>query len=453
MTSYHSHGVKLSQGQKQKLAKALRNNSAITIRLSHDELNGPDQLMLTKSQINRLRKSMENGTGSDIKISKTQIRKAVKMGGSLWSSLFSLGARALPAVTSLASKAAGPLATGALSGLASLGVDKIFGKGQVGGFLIPQNKVGQLIKYKDWLTNEQKKQIVNAIHTGGQIVIKPTKSQSGGFLGTLLASIGVPLLLNALTGKGLQVDRERSRRSVPVYVPKNTNGGLVLPADYRPPPFYGTWKQPIVGMGVKKKNLQKRKRVNTGKKQSYQRHPTNRRHIVKFINKPLSNFDLINWVKQLGIKYFRGVFSKDKLPTSMINYEVGIINLDDYIGSGTHWVAYRNGNGLSGMDTPLAQYPSDIGDNKYAEYFDSFGLPMPKEVEKYLSTSGKPLIYSSDEIQDRDSVLCGYWCLYYLIERQKGKSIPETIHNTNLHLNTTDSDNHEFIINYFKNIV
>ena len=128
------------------------------------------------------------------KYQKAQIRKAVKIGGNLWSSLFSLGARALPAVTSLASKAAGPLATGALSGLASLGVDKIFGKGQVGGFLIPQNKVDQLIKYKDWLPNEQKKQIVNAIHTGGQIVIKPTKSQSEGFLGTLLASIGVPLL-------------------------------------------------------------------------------------------------------------------------------------------------------------------------------------------------------------------------------------------------------------------
>ena len=78
---------------------------------------------------------------------------------------------------------------------------------------------------------------------------------------------------------------------------------------------------------------------------------------------------------------------------------------------------------------------------------------MPKEVEKYLATSGKPLIYSSDEIQDRDSVLCGYWCLYFLLERQKGKSILETIHNSNLHLNTTDSDNHEFIINYFKNIV
>ena len=35
-------------------------------------------------------------------------------------------------------------------------------------------------------------------------MINPIKEQSGGFLGTLLASIGVPLLLNALTGKGMK---------------------------------------------------------------------------------------------------------------------------------------------------------------------------------------------------------------------------------------------------------
>ena len=152
----------------------------------------------------------------------------------------------------MAAKAVGPLATGALSGLANVGVNKIIGRGQVGGFLIPQNKIDQLIKYKDWLTEAQKKQIVNAIHTGGQIVIKPTKTQSGGFLGTLLASIGIPMVLNALMGKGLQVDRSRSRRSVPVFVPNTTkkDGGLVLPVNYRPPPFFGTWDQ--YGKGKKK---------------------------------------------------------------------------------------------------------------------------------------------------------------------------------------------------------
>jgi len=37
---------------------------------------------------------------------------------------------------------------------------------------------------------------MTALQTGGQLVIKPTKTQSGGFLGTLLASIGVPLLMH-----------------------------------------------------------------------------------------------------------------------------------------------------------------------------------------------------------------------------------------------------------------
>jgi len=40
-------------------------------------------------------------------------------------------------------------------------------------------------------------------------------------------------------------------------------------------------------------------------------------------------------------------------------------------------------------------------------------------VMKYLMTSGKQIFYSGDEIQERDSVLCGYWVLYYLSERQK----------------------------------
>ena len=271
--SYVKYGVKLSAGQKEKLAKALSNKSAITIRLSKSDLTGSDELMLTKTQLKRIQKAMKNKTGVDLKISKTQIRHLVQEGGSLWSSLITLGSRMLPYATKAVTKAAPALATGALSGLASLGVDKLFGKKQSGGFLIPQNKIDQLIKYKDWLTEAQKKQIVSAIHTGGQLVVKPTKTQSGGFMGTLLASIGVPLLLNALTGKGLQVDKKRLRRSANVHVPKIQNnkstsskdGGLVLPMDYRSPPFIGTWGNPI-GMGMKpKKKTNKKRATKKGK--------------------------------------------------------------------------------------------------------------------------------------------------------------------------------------------
>ena len=146
----------------------------------------------------------------------------------------------------------------------------------------------------------------------------------------------------------------------------------------------------------------------------------------------MSNFDLLNWVKKLRIKHFRGVYSKDSLPDRIKRNECGIINLDSKIGHGTHWVAYRN------VDSTC-------------EYFDSFGLIMPNEVMKYLLTSGKRIFYSGDEIQERDSVLCGYWCLYYLLERQKGIPIPSVIHNAQFDMND-QTVNHRFIIDHFKNI-
>ena len=79
----------------------------------------------------------------------------------------------------LVKKAAAPLATGALSGLASLGIDKLFGSGQQGGFLIPDSKVNQLIQYKEYLTAKQKQDILNALQTGSGVHIKPTKKQIG----------------------------------------------------------------------------------------------------------------------------------------------------------------------------------------------------------------------------------------------------------------------------------
>ena len=61
----------------------------------------------------------------------------------------------------LAKKAITPIATGALPGLASLGVDKIFGKGvQQGGFLILQNKIALLMAYRHLLSAGQKKDIL-----------------------------------------------------------------------------------------------------------------------------------------------------------------------------------------------------------------------------------------------------------------------------------------------------
>ena len=237
MTKYLEYGVNLSDGQKTNLAKAIRNGSELTLRLKKNQLSGGDELMLTKTQVNKIKKAVANRSGVDLKISKTQIRKSVREGGSLFSSLAMLGAKALPFVTKAASKAFPALATGAVSALGSLGIDKIFGKGMTGGFLIPQNKVDQLIQYKNLLTNKQKEQILASLQSGGQVVMYPTKTQSGGFLGSLLASIGIPLALemgSKLFGKGLSVPRKAGQ------------GLATMPKP--PPPFYGNWE----GRGKKK---------------------------------------------------------------------------------------------------------------------------------------------------------------------------------------------------------
>ena len=130
----------------------------------------------------------------------------------------------------------------------------------------------------------------------------------------------------------------------------------------------------------------------------------------------------------MGIKYFRSIYSRDRLPDHIRKKEYGIINLDSIEGQGTHWVCYRN------------------IDKQMVEYFDPFGLIMPHKFITTLQNLEKKVIFSQDEIQNRDTVLCGYWCLYYLIERQKGKSILDTIHHEDF-----DLDNSDFIKDYFIN--
>ena len=41
------------------------------------------------------------------------------------------------------------------------------------------------------------------------------------------------------------------------------------------------------------------------------------------------------------------------------------------------------------------------------EYYNPFSLVMPNEALNYFNTSGKQIVYSIDEIQNRSTVLCG----------------------------------------------
>ena len=136
------------------------------------------------------------------------------------------------------------------------------------------------------------------------------QQQEGGFLGTLLAFIGIPWLMNALTGKGLHVGPHLPTNTRIIYVPKT-------------------------GRGKKK-----RQRSSSREKQSVQQYSNNRSNIVsrsaprdKVVNieKPLSSIDLNKLIKELNIKKFRGIFSRDNLPKRIRKEECGIINLDDFL--------------------------------------------------------------------------------------------------------------------------
>ena len=246
MTTYFEYGVNLTDNQKRSLASAMNNHTPLTLRLKHSNFRGNDELMLTKTQLKRIQKSLNNGTGSHIKISKTQIRKVAKQGGNLFSSLASLGARVLPYAVKGLSKAVPALATGAVSALGSLGIDKIFGK----GMHIPKKFYPMLPNIVNELTQSQINEINRVMKTGGRLVIKPTRKQiEGGFLGEL-ASIGIPIaieLVSKMFGKGLQVDR------TPPPPPPNPLSNVYLPQSggkfpMYPPPVYGNWGETI-GMG------------------------------------------------------------------------------------------------------------------------------------------------------------------------------------------------------------
>ena len=261
--------VHLSQGQKAKLAKAIKDGSALKLRLGKNALSGPDELMLSPRQIAKLNKAKKNNKGAEISFSKSSIKKSVKQGGSLWTSLISLGAKALPFVTKGVSKVAPHLATGALSALGSLGIDKIFGEGGMQGgaaqatllpdaivkmlqrgIEVPVKFLVNLINMREMLTSAQKTLIGKGLQRGQGIVLKPTKRQiHGGFLGAL-AAIGIPMAIELASkifgsgaGQGLQVPRKAGGKGLQTL----RKGGMGLqvsqkPFLWQPPPFYGTWE-------------------------------------------------------------------------------------------------------------------------------------------------------------------------------------------------------------------
>lgn len=92
------------------------------------------------------------------------------------------------------------------------------------------------------------------------------------------------------------------------------------------------------------------------------------------------------------------VYPKDLL--SDYEPEVGfyVVNLEDSNLGGSHWVCI-------------------VLNEKYVSYFDSFAVRPSDDIKEFISrfvkNSKMKTIYNLKQIQHSDSVLCGYFCIYF----------------------------------------
>ena len=199
-TIYHPYRVNLTAGQAESVAKAMKHKTPITLRLSYNNLlRGDETVNLTQSQINKLEKAKNKGVGADIKISKAQLKKFATSGGSimnLFRIVSGVARKILPKILA-------PLATGAVSGLGETAIKKAVG----GSYQLSPEHVKMVVdtpeirnQIKQLLPLAQQKKLVSSYKSGSGLVLKTGRGQKGGFLGSLLAGIGIPLIAKLFGG-------------------------------------------------------------------------------------------------------------------------------------------------------------------------------------------------------------------------------------------------------------
>ena len=299
-------------------------------------------------------------------------------------------------------KVLAPLATGAVSGLGETAIKKaVSGSYQLSPehvkMVIDTPKIREQIK--QLLPMSQQKKLVKSYESGSGLVVKTGHGQKGGFLGSLLAGIGIPLIENVVGklfggchGENHGDDRLRMFESLLPLIDRGeidvfqSGNGLVIRS--QPTKSGGTV---IPALKYLLSSNKKRIRTSFRAKQPIQSNTFVGGSVLskpEFINHPISNFEIMNWVEYLKIKDFKGVTSRDEIPTKVKNIpgQCFIINLDDTEGPRTHWVAVKI-------------------TAEFVNYFDSFGMQPPQELVNLCYTFNKLYKNESNQFQDLTSVL------------------------------------------------
>ena len=132
MVEYSKVDCKLTNVQLNKFKKAVKFNEGATLRLSIRNFNKderPHELLLTTRQNTKSRNALNNNSATDVKLSKTQIKKIIQSGGFLGK---------------LLSKLAGPLMKVAMLSKSLLKVTKKRKKKHNKIFVLAKNKLNMI---------------------------------------------------------------------------------------------------------------------------------------------------------------------------------------------------------------------------------------------------------------------------------------------------------------------
>ena len=83
-------------------------------------------------------------------------------------------------------------------------------------------------------------------------------------------------------------------------------------------------------------------------------------------------------------------------------------------------------------------------------YFDIFGMPPFQELANHAKRKNLTSLHQNNQIQNLLTATCGYVCLYFLNEMNKGKSCLDLIKVFDIH---DTMKNEKFIERYFKNVM
>ena len=144
----------------------------------------------------------------------------------------------------------------------------------------------------------------------------------------------------------------------------------------------------------------------------------------------LTNYDLVNLAHNFQLPIV-SICMKDKLPRRVRdgNYIINLQSSDGGRNHGTHWTAL-------------------VVQGQQSLFFDPFGVWPSTEIRDFVKNrKGCHLAFTTKDIQDLHSNLCGWFCLGFLIFCNRGHSPEEYL---SLFSTTNTKGNDRIIIDLFK---